>query len=110
MAEAFIIAPFCYTGTCNTDLFNTWLEKMLLLELKADQVIIMDNASFHNSQLSLEMIKKAGCEVLFLPPYSPDLNPIEIFWANFKRKVQSTLNTFSTLSEAIDQAILEKCA
>ncbi|WP_350339718.1 transposase [Candidatus Rhabdochlamydia oedothoracis] len=69
--QSSIGAPFCYTVTCNTDLFNTWLEKILIPELKAGQVIIMDNASFHKSQLSLEIIKKAGCEVLFLPPYFP---------------------------------------
>ncbi len=82
-----IIAPFCYQGTCNTDLFNTWIEKILLPELKEGQVVIMDNASFHKSEKSRLLIEGAGCKLLFLPPYSPDLNPIEKFWANFKNMV-----------------------
>lgn len=107
--ESNILAPFCYAGTCNTCLFNVWLEQMLIPELKAGQVVILDNASFHKSKSSIEMIQKAGCEVLFLPPYSPDLNPIEKFWANFKRRVKSKLHLFSKLSEAIDQSFLEVC-
>jgi transposase len=65
-------------------------------------IVIMDNASFHKSQDSQRLIKKVGCKVLFLPPYSPDLNPIEIFWANFKKMIQANLEKFKTLAEAID--------
>lgn len=104
-----ILAPFCYRGTCDTNLFNTWLEQILVPQLKPGQVIILDNASFHKSKASLEIVQKAGCEVLFLPPYSPDLNPIEKFWANFKRKVKDVLNSYSTLAEAIDQSFLKIC-
>ena len=77
--QSSILAPFCYTGTCNTSLFNIWIEEVFIPDLKAVQVVILDNASFHKSKASIEMIRKAGCEVLFLPPYSPDLNPIEKF-------------------------------
>ena len=66
----------------------------------------MDNATFHKSQDSQELIKKAGCRILFLPPYSPDLNPIERFWANFKKTVQSNLEKLKTLTEAIDFSFL----
>ena len=62
----------------------------------------MDNASFHKSQNSQRLIEQVGCKVLFLPPYSPDLNPIEIFWANFKKMIQTNLKKFKTLTEAID--------
>lgn len=101
-----ILAPFCYTGTCHTDLFNAWLKQVLILELKPGQVVILDNASFHKSKTTVEIIRKAGCEVLFLPPYSPDLNPIEKFWANFKKKVKEALYSFSSLSKAIDHSFL----
>ena len=107
--QAKILAPFCYTGTCNTSLFNVWLEKICIPELKKGQVVILDNASFHKSKTSLELIKRAGCKVLFLPPYSPDLNPIEKFWANFKRRVKEEIKRFSTLAETIDQTFLEVC-
>lgn len=107
--QSSILAPFCYTGTCDTKLFNAWLEQILIPELKPGQVVILDNASFHKSKTSIEMIEKTGCEVLFLPPYSPDLNPIEKFWANFKRKVKEVLNLYSSLAEAIDQSFLKVC-
>ncbi len=62
----------------------------------------MDNASFHKSKDSQKLIEEAGCKILFLSSYSPDLNPIEVFWENFKKKVQANLEIFKTLSKAID--------
>ena len=66
----------------------------------------MDNATFHKSHKTRELIKSAGCEILFLPPYSPDLNPIEVFWANLKKNIQNKLKTLKNLSGAIDEAFL----
>ena len=97
-----ILAPFCYQGTCNTALFNMWIEDFLVPALKHGQIIVLDNAAFHKSQKTKELIENAGCTLLFLPPYSPDLNPIETFWANFKAKVRSLVTSFSTLQSAID--------
>ena len=91
-------------------MFNTWIEKILLPELKEGQVVIMDNASFHKSEKSRLLIEGAGCKLLFLPPYSPDLNPIEKFWANFKNMVRGCFNCFSKLSEAIDHVFRKVCA
>lgn len=101
-----ILAPFCYRGTCNTDLFNLWLKDFLIPELKPGQVVIMDNAAFHKSQETKRLIEEAGCRIVFLPPYSPDLNPIELFWANLKRKVRGLLEKTKgiTLANAIDHA------
>jgi transposase len=100
--ESCILAPFCYTGTCDTLLFNLWLKDFLLPVLKPGQVVIMDNASFHKSKDSQRLVDQVGCKVLFLPPYSPDLNPIEVFWANFKKMIRNNLEKFKTLAEAID--------
>jgi transposase len=100
------LAPFCYKGTCDTQLFNLWLKDFLIPQLKTGQVLIMDNATFHKSEESQRLIKNAGCRILFLPPYSPDLNPIEIFWANFKKMVRSNLEQLKTLAEAIDFSFL----
>jgi transposase len=75
------IAPMIFQGTCNTLVFNTWVEEVLLKELKPGQTVIMDNASFHKSPKIKELIESRGCELMYLPPYSPDLNPK--FWANF---------------------------
>ncbi len=107
--QSSILAPFCYDGTCDTSLFNMWLKEVLTPKLKPGQVVILDNASFHKSKKTIEIIENAGCKALFLPPYSPDLNPIEKFWANFKRKIRETLPQYANLAEAIDQTFLEVC-
>ena len=83
-----------------------WIRDFLIPELKPGQVVILDNASFHKSEESKRLIEKAGCKILFLPAYSPDLNPIEIFWANFKKMVQVSLETIQILAEAIDFTFL----
>jgi transposase len=81
-----LIAPMLFPGTCNTVLFNQWLKRMLLPILAVGSVIILDNASFHSSPQTRQIIEEAGCDVLYLAPYSPDLNPIEKLWANIKRR------------------------
>lgn len=101
-----IFAPFCYKGTCDTSLFNAWVQKILVPELRPGQFVILDNATFHKSSQTKELIKSAGCKLVFLPPYSPDLNPIEKFWANFKRHVRAIASQFETLGQAIDYAFL----
>jgi transposase len=96
-----LIAPFVFNGTCNTELFNNWVEKFLIKELKAGQVVVLDNASFHKSKKTKELIESVGCKVIFLPPYSPNLNPIEKFWANMKKWIKNKITETSKLFEAI---------
>lgn len=97
-----ILAPFCFQGTCNTALFDMWIEVSLVPVLKPGQVVILDNATFHKSEKTRRLIESAGCTLLFLPPYSPDLNPIEKFWAWFKAKIRNLIKNFPNLSQAID--------
>ncbi|MGE3920575.1 MAG: transposase, partial [Gammaproteobacteria bacterium] len=94
-----LIAPFCYQGTMDTMLFN-----FLLPNTSVDDVIVMDNATFHKSNSTKQIITNAGCEILYLPPYSPDLNPIEKYWANLKVKIKQNVEKFNTLAESIDYA------
>jgi transposase len=61
----------------------------------------MDNASFHKSKRTKELIKSVGCRIIFLPPYSPDYNPIEKFWANMKRWIKNKIAGFDKLYEAL---------
>ena len=75
-----------FEGTCNTVVFNQWLEHMLLPELLVGSILVLDNATFHQSHRTRELVDEAGCTLMFLSPYSPDLNPIEKLWANLKRQ------------------------
>ncbi len=95
------IAPMVFNGSCNTRLFEGWVEQCLIKELNAGQVVIMDNAAFHRSQKTKNLIESVGCKVIFLPPYSPDLNPIEKFWANMKRWLEYNIANFNQFYDAI---------
>jgi hypothetical protein len=69
------------------------------------QIVIMDNASIHKRKEIREAIEKAGCYLVYLPPYSPDLNPIEHFWSWLKRKIRSLKQKFDSLDDAIFYAL-----
>jgi len=73
-----------FNGSINSDVFHSWLTQDLLPKVSPQSVIVMDNASFHKRTDMIEAIKKSQCFVEFLPPYSPDLNPIEHKWAQVK--------------------------
>jgi len=68
----------------NADIFRAWVEQDLLPKLPENAVIVMDNAAFHKRQDMQNLIRNAGHTLLYLPPYSPDLNPIEQKWAQTK--------------------------
>lgn len=68
----------------NSDIFYAWLTQDLLPKAPTDSVIVMDNASFHQREDMIKAIQDHGSTVLFLPAYSPDLNPIEKKWAQAK--------------------------
>ena len=90
-----------FDGPCNTELFDAWVENFLIKELTANQVVIMDNASFHRSKKTQTLIESAGCRVIFPPPYSPDLNPIEKFWARMKDWIRRQIGNFGNLFNAL---------
>ena len=95
------IAPMIFNGSCNTKLFETWVEEFLIKELQAGQFVVMDNAAFHRSQKARDLIQSVGCKVIFIPPYSPDFNPIEKFWANMKRWIKAKISEFDKLYDAL---------
>lgn len=100
------IAPMVFNGPCTTELFNSWVENFLIKELAHGQFVVLDNASFHKSQRTRELIESVGCKVIFLPPYSPDLNPIEKFWANMKRWIKDKIFYHNQLYDAIREFFL----
>lgn len=79
-----LLAPFLVEGTFNSDVFFAWITQGLIPELPANSVIVMDNAPFHKRADIVDELENAGHEILWLPPYSPDLNPIEEVWAWIK--------------------------
>ncbi len=88
------MAPILYEGSTSAIWFNQWLEKHLLKTLNPDSTIIMDNAAFYKKEKIHAMAEAAGHNVLFLPPYSPDFNPIEQEFAIIKEIRQNApLNT-----------------
>jgi transposase len=94
-------------GPTNKAVFEAYVEWVLAPSLKAGQVVVMDNLlSAHKSEEVRELIEERGCEVLFLPPYSPDYNPIEEAFSKIKallRKAQA--RTREELIEAMGEAI-----
>ena len=83
-----VFAAMTFTGYCNSLLIETYFEQVLLPELKAGQIVILDNASFHRRAKLESLLARVGCELLFLPPYSPDLNNIEQLWHRIKSVVR----------------------
>jgi len=97
-----LIAPLTYAYSTDTPLFNTWLERCLIPVLPEKSVVIMDNARFHKSDKTREIIEDHGHRLLFLPAYSPDLNPIEQCWANLKAKIKKCISDYSDLYSCIE--------
>ena len=92
------LAPMLFKKSCAAPTVNAWIEQMLLKELSKPSIIIMDNAPFHSKPYIIKILKQHGHYALFLPPYSPDFNPIEQSFAILKeRRLQNkSLETLLT--------------
>ena len=80
-----ILSPMLIEGNTNTVVFLKWLKDFLIPSLKPGDRVVMDNASFHKSPKVRQLLRGAGCGLWYLPPYSPDMNPIEHYWAKVKK-------------------------
>ena len=96
-----ILAPLQYGGTMDSSLFEFWFANQLLPPLEKGCVVVMDNASFHCKARLFSAAQKAGITLIFLPPYSPELNPIEHFWAWLKRQLRKILPSCSSFNDAL---------
>jgi len=76
-------------GAVNADIFEAFVEQVLVPELRPGDVVVMDNLSSHKRARTRELIESAGAELVFLPPYSPDLNPIELVFSKVKQLLRS---------------------
>jgi len=104
--EGECLAPMVFEGYTNSELVCRWAEEMLLTEMLPGQILVLDNASFHPKQRLREILGRAGCEVMFLPPYSSDLNRVEKFWARVKLKVGQWLEDGMTLLDAVMHSLV----
>ena len=96
------VAVRCYHHTTSSAFFEEWFEWELLSVIPIGSVIILDNASFHRKKILVEIARRYGIYVLFLPTYSPDFNPIENSWANLKRWLVDNLRRFPSMDYAIE--------
>ena len=97
-----VIAPLTYDCNTNTKVFNTWLKECLIPILPHNSIIVLDNARFHKAEETKRLVEAYGHQLLFLPPYSPDLNPIEKYWAVIKRKLRNLLEKHNGIYSCIE--------
>jgi transposase len=105
-------APWVIDGPINGELFTLYVEKVLVATLAKGDVVILDNLGSHKGQAARRAIRRAGAHLFFLPPYSPDLNPIEQLFAKLKhlirkaepRTVEATWRKLGELLEAFSPA------
>ena len=102
------VAPLVVDGAINGKLFLCWVEQHLVKTLKPGDVVIMDNLSSHKVKGVVQTIESAKAKVLYLPPYSPDFNPIELAFSKFKHLIRSakkrTIDTlWNTCGEVLDK-------
>jgi transposase len=109
-----MIAPFVLDGPINRKAFETYVEKVLAPELTPGDVVIMDNLSSHKGPRVREMIQAAGATLLYLPPYSPDFNPIENAFAKLKAHLRKAAERtveglWSSIGRIVDLYAPEEC-
>jgi transposase len=100
-------APFMFEGYCTAKLFEAYLENCLVPELSPGKIIVADNAAFHKSLRARELIEEAKYQLIFLPSYSPDLNPIEHEWFPIKNKIRQLLDAGTAINLATDKVLKE---
>jgi transposase len=94
------------TGAVDAQVFETYLEQVLLPELHPGRIVVMDNLSAHKTEKVRKLVEAAGCELLYLPPYSPDLNPIEEAFSKIKGNLRKAkARTRETLVGALGPAL-----
>jgi transposase len=97
-----LTAPWVIKGAINRDLFNAYVETQLAPTLKRGEMVILDNLSSHKSAHAAEVLKSLGAWFLFLPPYSPDLNPIEMDFAKLKTLIRkAAARSYDALWQAV---------
>ena len=102
MSTRGMIATMTIEEATDTDIFLAYLDHVLCPQLRPGNLVVMDNLSSHKVKGVRERIEAAGAELLYLPPYSPDLNPIEKAWSKLKLLLRSAK---ARTKDVLDQAI-----
>jgi transposase len=110
-----IVAPFVLDGPMTGDMFRAYVERMLAPSLAPGDVVVLDNLAAHKVAGVREAIAAAGASVLYLPPYSPDLNPIEQAFAKLKQLLRTACARtrdalWSAIGQLLDRFGPEECA
>ncbi len=110
-----LVAPCVFDGPINADTFTAWVEQALVPTLSPGDIVILDNLGSHKGKRARAAIRGAGAHLLFLPPYSPDLNPIEMVFAKLKtllRKADARAveTTWRQVGRLLDLFKSDECA
>ncbi|MEH1893302.1 MAG: transposase [Nostoc sp.] len=84
-----LVAAMTVAGSINTDVFLTYVTEILMPQLWKGAIVVMDNLPVHHAERVRVAIESVGAKVKFLPPYSPDLSPIELCWSKLKQFLRS---------------------
>jgi transposase len=104
MSTRGMIATMTIEEATDTDIFLAYLDHVLCPQLRPGDLVVMDNLSSHKVKGVRERIEESGAELLYLPPYSPDLNPIEKAWSKLKLLLRTAK---ARTREVLDQAITD---
>lgn len=88
MRSTGLFAPLVIDGAVNGEIFREYVRQHLAPQLKSGDIVLMDNLSSHKVSGVAEAIRSAGAELVYLPPYSPDKNPIEMVFSKFKNEIR----------------------
>ncbi len=110
-----IVAPFVLDGPINRDAFEAYVAQVRAPELRAGDIVVMDNLSSHKGPRVSKLIEAAGARLLYLPPYSPDFNPIEKAFAKLKALLRKAAERtieglWTTIGRLVDVFTPSECA
>ena len=101
-----VVAPLLLDGAVNAEVFAGYVEQCLVPELRPGDILIMDNLPAHKSVRVSQAVEGAGCTLVYLPPYSPDFNPIENMWSKVKTRVRDiAARSYEALVDAVGTSL-----